>query len=589
MPIRSDYLFHITKDSWEHIASYLHYQSLINVKITCKEVYFIINNSEYLAYQTLIQFIKYNVKYINALYAKCIGDDLDLPDPSYGTDLNEKESLQIFSPLCFDMMTLFKGSTLFQFYSRLISYNWKIHLLSSHSDHDNFPLINVHNKMSDFQLRNLNNLETKFFKTTNHWNNGHIHHSLQYTGFNPIYNFETFIDHLKIHSHYHQWKDIIFNHQHRNGYFFLAGGMALKCLLKYHQEVNHKNMKDVDFFACNMSFKQFIDRIHQIKYTFIAKGFPAIMSGHSKYWLDDQSKVQNLFVNFSGNAKTSVNNDISHDSIYNKRQYEYRIHQWGLAGWIYFNECIFPGLHLCKIQMHHTHPLRQYENALITYRINDTTYRGTGTAGLYVNDIDDAMKNNHRLMDRIGELNEHIRWQYAEKHITEQNSQNSQNWQQLQFIHISEVSKPWSVLHVFDLDCCQVGFDGHNVLSTHAFMQSINTQTLLNYKFINNIHLQDLFTERTRKYCHRGFNVISPIKFDVEETDDEKWEQDYQVLIFWEHARSVAMQSVFIKDGNHAFKTYGGGKGSFGLNNDSLGVRKQFMNFLINRLPYIIG
>ncbi len=36
---------------------------------------------------------------------------------------------------------------------------------------------------------------------------------------------------------------------------------------------------------------------------------------------------------------------------------------------------------------------------------------------------------------------------------------------------------------VDNLDCCQIGFDGNKVLGTYAFLQSINTKSMINYKY----------------------------------------------------------------------------------------------------------
>merc|ERR1712003_359687 len=120
-------------------------------------------------------------------------------------------------------------------------------------------------------------------------------------------------------------------------------------------------------------------------------------------------------------------------------------------------------MHLMKIQMHHTHPLRVLENELI-----QSGWRS-----------DYQLEKNHRQMETIGLLNEEIRWKHNEKRIKQEVDS---NWTQLQFIHISDTAQPWTILQLFDLDCCQVGFDGNSVISTHAFKQSINTQTLINYK-----------------------------------------------------------------------------------------------------------
>eukprot|EP01084_Bolivina_argentea_P303284 523582_1 len=58
-------------------------------------------------------------------------------------------------------------------------------------------------------------------------------------------------------------------------------------------------------------------------------------------------------------------------------------------------------------------------------------------------------------------------------------------WTHFQFIWTGANYEPWSILHIFDLDCSQIGFNGKDILCTYAFLQSINTNTMINYKLSN--------------------------------------------------------------------------------------------------------
>eukprot|EP01080_Neovahlkampfia_damariscottae_P007072 gene7072-11235_t len=86
-----------------------------------------------------------------------------------------------------------------------------------------------------------------------------------------------------------------------------------------------------------------------------------------------------------------------------------------------------------------------------------------------------------------------------------------------------------------DMDCCQIGFNGKQVMVTHSFIQSINTGTMMNY------HLRDSMTtksiNRIEKYRKRGFSFLCPDQYDYydmtlskeeeEEEDDEEEDFEY--------------------------------------------------------------
>ena len=101
---------------------------------------------------------------------------------------------------------------------------------------------------------------------------------------------------------------------------------------------------------------------------------------------------------------------------------------------------------------------------------------------------------------------------------------------------------------IFDLDCCQVGFDGQRVFSTLSFAQSIATRTMINYKLVNDyfdlctflpryfppflpllsppppspllssyllLIVSSFISCRTIKYQKRGFTLLVPKNFDI--------------------------------------------------------------------------
>jgi len=84
-----------------------------------------------------------------------------------------------------------------------------------------------------------------------------------------------------------------------------------------------------------------------------------------------------------------------------------------------------------------------------------------------------------------------------------------------QFIWYDDDMSPDVILHIFDLDACQVGWDGKHVLATPSFVQSLTTSTMINYKLVNNEEDAETFLPRTFKYLQRGFTLLTPKKFDT--------------------------------------------------------------------------
>ena len=99
-------------------------------------------------------------------------------------------------------------------------------------------------------------------------------------------------------------------------------------------------------------------------------------------------------------------------------------------------------------------------------------------------------------------------------------------WTKFQFIGQPITSKKWQILSRFDLNCCQIGFDGHNVLATHACINAFATKSLLSYQ-CNNIGIP--WWKRADKYTSR-FNLtcLTPKEFDPSTTiSDGFYMQEY--------------------------------------------------------------
>ncbi|CAF1446029.1 unnamed protein product [Adineta ricciae] len=68
------------------------------------------------------------------------------------------------------------------------------------------------------------------------------------------------------------------------------------------------------------------------------------------------------------------------------------------------------------------------------------------------------------------------------------------------------------ILHNFDMDICQVAFNGHTIVSTFAFLQALATKSFISYTLYARSpkHL----CSRIQKYCNRGFKLLEPVDFD---------------------------------------------------------------------------
>jgi hypothetical protein len=116
---------------------------------------------------------------------------------------------------------------------------------------------------------------------------------------------------------------------------------------------------------------------------------------------------------------------------------------------------------------------------------------------------------------------------------------------------------PERILNIFDIDCCQIGYDGEKVRCSYPFIQSVNTGTFINYKFVNSQENVSNFFPRTMKYMDRGFTLIHSHHFDKK-------------LLKSLDKRNVREEDKTIRD------TYSG----FLINNDSMEVCKNFIELL---------
>ena len=143
-----------------------------------------------------------------------------------------------------------------------------------------------------------------------------------------------------------------------------------------------------------------------------------------------------------------------------------------------------------------------------------------------------------------------------------------EKWIHFQFIWIGEAFLPWTILHIFDIDCCQIGFDGEQLLCTPAFLEAIKTQTIINYK--TNMYC-NRFSQRLRKYNQRNFSILLPINFYRDETRKNQIEKKKE-------AKKI-IHLCYKENGNSIDDLYVYG---LQLNQDYFNIRKMFVDIFKN-------
>ena len=63
------------------------------------------------------------------------------------------------------------------------------------------------------------------------------------------------------------------------------------------------------------------------------------------------------------------------------------------------------------------------------------------------------------------------------------------------------------------MEPCQLSFNGKTLNCTYAFIQSINTRTMINYKYYPLDKFKDIYEPRTNKYIQRLFKLLRPRRY----------------------------------------------------------------------------
>lgn len=229
-------------------------------------------------------------------------------------------------------------------------------------------MINLHQRIEKVVNRRLNKYEEKLFKPLLFEVNasmficpeyGHVKNNTPIHNIHTevIVNRQTFISRLSTDFHYSKWRHFIDWDQ-----FWLIGGSVLKCILS--NTWNDINI-DLDFFANNISYNEYISAIKEFAKRCSHKGYSVLIQEN----IDSKQSVNNVYVKFDGEKSSSSE-------------------------------------------------LSEYSPQEIESKINGQKWK----------------------------------------------------WQKFQFVWYDSLTKR-ELMNIIDLDCCQIGFDGANVICTYACLQ----------------------------------------------------------------------------------------------------------------------
>ena len=581
----------------ENICSFLDNEQLHYFGLTCTFMKNLIINSEFLARSSILPKIQNAyAKYIKILYSRCYHNDVELLDRMYldHTKFNHYgDVLPLFDANVYHRMTMFLNSRLAQIYCRLIPYNWTLHLSVDRCNQDKtLPLRSIYSNVSIMKKRRLNVYEKKLFKYFKPSDNirptlsgdkfiknlsimtaeqlewyeqlyftcqksdeckSNINNFNDESPVQSVNSFDVFIHNLENNIYYNYWKNIIFkNNNKHSGYFCISGGSLIKCLVHNYKELATScyNSQDVDFFACKMAYNNFMENVSNIKKKFLSSGFKIINNSRQRYY-NDSITVKSVYVNFDKNFTTRTIHDTINTTEYYIGYFENNYwltvdHLSDPTMWKLTRRNLYTVLKMNGI-LHYQHPIMK--NLVGPGCQSNRTFKAVIT---YIN--------------TYVKLKQQIKKKFNEKILNIEHKQ----WTEFQFIYYNENTEESKILYGFDLDCCQAAFDGEKVLATYAFIQSINTNTMICYSMNDNIWLRHNYLLRIQKYIKRGHKLIINKKciLDKEQTGATIIKDRY-VALKWFKLRKDALKEATnlntFKDSN---------------NNDWFGIKKDFIEYL---------
>ena len=637
---KSIYLMKLHNICFQEIFGMLDFISLRRITCVCKYFSNFVTCSDVL----IRQHIYSSIKDINI--------NINIQDKGYDVEKWNNNIMPCFDPLIFNHMSIFCQTPLFHLYSRLLSYNWTLHLLlmarsyNSIGANRNLVCPNISND-EDYvrtkdQIAAANKLklftifETKYidndnYNNDNNNNNNNNNNNSNNTDCNNVDNKSKSKSNI--------------NGDNGDTYKYNYNQTCLKYFRKRKLHSNELELfadmkNDKEWFKIktlleskeNMDVK-FTDKDEKFDMcsTIDGDGYGAVCINDCQTFLSllnqrfHYQKWKDILQNGRGDKGKAYN--IPDDSFGN----------WFLAGGsvLYcimknarqetgIKDLDFFAVHMFEYQFWEKifmiavfFQSRGYETFFANNMKN--SYKKLIVIDLYVNFSDKKSRIDKNTLPQYhddcyyGQRSDH-RFIGGRKNGDIVEKYESDIWSKFQFIYNGQWNCPSTILSIlFDLDCCQVGFDGYKVLCSYAFIQSITTQTMIYYKLRNNTSERDLYIKRIKKYYQRGFDLLIPVKlsiavhtytnnimiymmkinvvfvllidhnynfarFDIETlfrehtaTDEEKFQQARK-------SEEKIVESAIAKGSNERFERTA--SNGFRINTDCLQVRQSFVNML---------
>ena len=528
---QSIHLLELHNISFQEIFGLLDFISLRTITRVCKYFSNVVTFSDVLILQRI--------------YASVKDIKINIKDDDYDVGEWNDTIMPSFDPLIFNHMPIFSQTPLFHLYSRLLSYNWTLHLLLMARSYNRIgahQLIYYHDGSDDddhtefeYNTANCNKLNLfTIFETNNNTTTANNNVRLKYFRKRRLHSneLELFQDATN-HNEWFRIKTLLESQKNID--------------IKFKDEHDHDNINaTVNSKSNNNSTMNSVgddETIASEKSDVVCindcQTFLSLLNQRFHY-----QKWKLILQNKNQKRKKKMKSDCTccgYEKLYNLDEDDYSdsFGNWFLAGGsvLYcimknareeagIKDLDFFAVHMYEYQFwQNIFKIARFfqSNGYDAFFINNPKngYNKLIVIDLYVNfcgkksRIDKNRLPQYDEEDGFGIYSDHefvggkVNGEIVEKY-------ESHIWSKFQFIYNGQWNCPSTILSIlFDLDCCQVGFDGNKVLCSYAFIQSITTHTMIYYKLRNNTSERDLYIGRIKKYYQRGFDWLIPVKLST--------------------------------------------------------------------------
>ena len=482
-----------------------------------------------------------NIKKIDENFQNFIENDYMLMRRIIKNTITQSDQMILYDPIILNTCNVIKQHPLNQCLQRMQSYHWSIYLYSHSEEYYNkiknnfefsesdrkfiseYSLIQIYkNNQFMFKKRNLNKYEKKLFKLLIIPNIMPKQNDLTEQDTITIFNKDEVIENMNTLYHYKKWKDFIPKNNLNQWKFFIAGGSLLSCIYKkYYSEIKNKtyinkNTIDVDLFMCGRNIN------------------------------GDSITVEDFYQGVREFVKKIA---INYHTIVEPVNTEYPKYFKVINVFVDFSEKIkyFNNTHFSQEKI-----------------------------------IQNFYFDNFLTVDAFPPKEETLEVK-QKKFLREETQKNMKNNMQekiylkFQFVYIQNgVDNINSILHCFDLDCTQIGYDGNNFVCTWAFTQALATGTILNYELKN--YLNEYVKKRINKYYNRGFNVLVPASFNI-----NLWTEDInEVVVQRKELEEIRNLIIFLGNLDEKYSIRTPHLDQMKNNNDNFNIKKKLITILEN-------